>query len=123
MIIKNLTKKTQKLWIKNIFTGDTAEVDVLATEPRELGRAFIPDKSMMKDFDQRFEMVGYPRQQIVEKEQVIVQESIQEEIMDPPVEETQEPETLESKFICDICGEEFASARGLTAHKNRSHKE
>ena len=34
------------------------------------------------------------------------------------------PETDEaSSLICDICGAEFGSARGLAAHKTRAHAE
>lgn len=38
-------------------------------------------------------------------------------------EEAEEPVDLTSTtFVCDICGEEFGSARGLQSHKSRAHK-
>lgn len=38
---------------------------------------------------------------------------------EPPIVE---PDTQVETFICDICGDEFASARSLSAHKSRAHK-
>jgi len=41
----------------------------------------------------------------------------------PSDEDTEEPVVLTAtSFICDICGEEFGSARGLQSHKSRAHK-
>lgn len=41
----------------------------------------------------------------------------------PSAEATEEPVVLTATtFICDICGEEFGSARGLQSHKSRAHK-
>ena len=40
-----------------------------------------------------------------------------------PNEATEEPVVLTAtSFICDICGEEFGSARGLQSHRSRAHK-
>ena len=41
----------------------------------------------------------------------------------PSDEEAEEPVVLTATtFVCDICGEEFGSARGLQSHKSRAHK-
>ena len=40
-----------------------------------------------------------------------------EEILEAP-----KKEELTDKFICEECGAEFASARGLASHKNKTHQ-
>lgn len=49
-------------------------------------------------------------------------ENPQSEEVAIPEEEEKKPE-VSDKFICDICGEEFGSARGLNSHKNRAHSD
>lgn len=44
------------------------------------------------------------------------------EVVDSPIpEEKSEVNEEVTKFICDVCGGEFASSRGLTRHKSMAH--
>lgn len=55
-----------------------------------------------------------------------VADSTDEEIVeeDEPTEEHEEDtETKSDSFICEICGAEYASLRGLQSHLSRSHKQ
>lgn len=42
---------------------------------------------------------------------------------DSDSEDQEESEVSTDKIICEICGAEFASTRGLTSHKSRAHAE
>lgn len=66
---------------------------------------------------------------------IIVDENVKESVKTPTVVEVKSVETpkveevnpaveepaVTDKFICDTCGAEFASAKGLSSHKNKAH--
>lgn len=131
MVIKNLTCKPQSLVVKEI-TGDHREYDM----------NFRPHSSVELD---RHLTVVHPEKYagifdfgvciVKEEETPIVDATDTEE--ETPVEEitTVEEETpieevtnveedkVPDSFTCDVCGAEFASARGLASHKNKAHSE
>lgn len=59
-----------------------------------------------------------------EEDKVIVEEVADSTDSDKPEKtSTVVPDTQKETFICDICGEEFASARSLSAHRSRAHRD
>lgn len=145
MKIKNLTSVVQSLWIRDMLRGGSIQVQVLPTEPREIASHYIPDRSKTTDFDKRFQIIleGNITKTVSKVEDTSNEEvtnEVENEIsnnqdveddepteqgVEPSNEETteKEPEVSEDKFICDECGAEFASARGLASHKSRAHSE
>lgn len=72
-----------------------------------------------------------PPQEETPEEPVVVQDEIPEQHEHPPVENPNPdesidgdtevaPESTESSFVCEICGKEFGSSRGLNKHM-KSH--
>lgn len=122
MIVKNITNKVQSLSLYNIFEERSYIIYVAAGSSFELPTGSIIDTNILGD-----KFVKIDENVITDvSEETVVKEKIEELVIDLPVEESEAstPETvLSDKFICDICNAEFASARGLTAHKNRVHLE
>ena len=114
-----------EILIKELISGTDYKVKVRphSSTVIERGYMLISNKEEIK------EEVIESSEEIIEKPEELVEE--QEEIIGEPTkvleesseEVIEEPETLSDKFICDICGQEYASARSLAAHKARSHKE
>lgn len=126
MKVKNLTDRIQSLWIKNPREGGRSlSVEVRPHDTRDISD-YYPDKSMMPDFDKNFEIVGSTKNiPSIKVEETIteIQEDTTGDTQIPDEEKFSNPTVLEDKFICEICGAEFASARGLSSHKNRTHPE
>lgn len=124
MLIKNLTNKQQSFDVKEI-TGENKVYTIYVTPygSTEVDRVLLVNPMQYAGI---LEIDGKP---IVHKETIQIpinslpkvenklEESIEVEEDTPVVETT----VAEDSFICDICGAEFASARGLAAHKNKSH--
>lgn len=128
MIVKNLTCKSQKLVVKEII-GDHTEYDMIfqpksAVELDRLLTVVHPEK-----YSGVFEFETCSCHSVVETNEVAVEvkepevSTEEEPETVPDVEEVKEPEVAPDSFICDICGSEFASARGLANHKNKAHSE
>lgn len=117
MKIKNLTPDTQKLVVKEIV-GEKREYDIYVSPygVTDIDRMAIKEP---KDLSGIFEVEGaiIP---IIEKESPVI---IDEESNPPEAEEsTGDADVIaDEAHICDICGAEFGSARGLASHKNRAH--
>lgn len=131
MIIKNLTSSLQGLRVAELVGGreftiylqghaSTELRDICVTETDKLGKTFL--------------ILGESTTSIVEDpEETSTETPVDEEVEtteesgDQPAQEdtteTSQESNVEEKFICDICGEEFGSARGLSAHKSRAHQE
>ena len=120
MIIKNLTDTEVTFTIKKL--SDNAEFII----------KLMPNAST--DIDNRYIITDCPPE-CLEASQDIVEESdvvevieapspeIIDEVEDEVVEDKDDDEPEPTEFICEECGQEFASARALAMHKSRSHKE
>lgn len=114
-----------EILIKELISGTEYKVKVRphSSTVIERGYMLVSNKEEIKK-----EVIESPEETIEESEELVEE---QEEIIEDPTEVleespeeiVEEPETLSDKFICDICGQEYASARSLAAHKARSHKE
>lgn len=117
MKIKNLTPDTQKLVVKEIV-GEKREYDIYVSPHgvTDIERMTIKEP---KDLSGIFEVEGVIIP-IIEKESPVI---INEE--SNPLEEEESTGdagvSTGETHICDICGAEFGSARGLASHKNRAH--
>ena len=54
--------------------------------------------------------------------EVVDDEAEEGDVTTDEVTDTHADEPSESVFKCDICGNEYASSKGLEMHKSRSHK-
>lgn len=128
IMIKNLTPKVQSIEIEEFASGRGFTLYVEGNGVADVEGAYIPN---IERYEGIFKIGG----QIAQSRVIDSIESISEEIIEdkenkeneedvPPVEdESLENDIVEDKFICDICKAEFASARGLASHKNRTHPE
>lgn len=118
MLIKNLTDQVQELHVRELRGSDRVfSVYIQPQGVTDLDRLFvIVDKEKVGKV---VEVVGVPIPKDEPKEvEAPKEESRENEV---PPEESPKPEILLDKFICDECGAEFASARGLNNHKNKAH--
>lgn len=120
MILKNLTSMYQSVTVEDTRRRQIASIGIAP-----FGEFILPEG--MKVLDQ-FSLSGRVSLGEGGASPVILHESHEEvqeapEIMREETVEVAEPvaEIAEDNFICEICGAEFASARGLNSHKNRAH--
>ena len=124
MIVKNKTNKIQTLWIRDVLRGGSSSpAEVLPKEPKEIPSSYIVDKIRTPNFDEIFEIQGLYKSLSEKRVEPKVEDIIEEEsnVIEESTSVEEFTEVMEDKFICDVCGAEFASARGLASHKNRSH--
>ena len=136
MIIKNLTSEVLSLRVKELLADCSYDLTIQAKGFTEIDRAMeiVQLSSLLRE--RKVEIVSglvTPREIIKEvsidvSDPVQPQEDEKADTVDEPQEdekadtvETSQPET--STYICDICGAEFASARGLSSHKKKTHEE
>lgn len=131
MVVKNLTDKLQTLVVKPLL-GEDREYDIYLNpkSTTDLDRHLVVvNKDKLKGLVEfegenvevvpvKEEVPETPAEEvpktIVEETPVAVEETSEEEA---PVEEAPAPD----KFVCEVCGAEFASNRGLTTHMNKVH--
>lgn len=141
MIIKNLTSKLQELEVEEIIgTNRSYKVYLEPYGSTELEGVVLLHKESLKGIIDigvnalfsapvdtkelsQIPPVESPEESGEEEEEdPQLSESLDNESGEEEEEGSQVPQN-EDKFICDVCGAEFASARGLTSHKNRAHTE
>lgn len=124
MIIKNLTSNTQEIKLRAIV-GDDREYSIYIkpNSMTDIDRVVILNKKALGGL---VEIDGVVEEvvatEVVEsqgQQDTGVSESI--EIKETEVKEEQKETPVDDKFVCDICGAEFASARALSAHRNKTH--
>lgn len=126
MKVRNLTSRVQALPIVEIVGGRKYDIYVEGNGSVELCECYVPD---IEKFKNVFELVRDVDLKTVELKideatQVSNEDdnlSSDDNMLSDDTNDAKDPEVLESKFICDICGAEFGSARGLNTHKNRVH--
>lgn len=124
MIVKNLTSKLQELKVEELAGGRGFSIYVEGHSSTELTDVYIPDTQAIKGI---FEVVsGIETPQVDKKEEEGPADDLEGTKKDDLNDDSEENESSETPvaedvFICDICGAEFASARGLASHKNRVH--
>lgn len=135
MKVKNLTSKIQALKVIDLTGGREFTIYIKERSCSDITGMYIADKSQLAH---KFEIISDDNisSQEIEPEdslsEVLPLEDSEEssDVEDNVVEEDNDkeeikdsiPESLSSKFLCDICGAEFASDRGLSSHKSRAHK-
>jgi len=126
MKIKNLTPNVQKMVVREIV-GEKRLYDIYVVPfgTTDLDRMIIVEPN---DITGIFEIEGAPVVQRVSAPTVetppAVDNADPDATPDEPTPDVEDTAPLAGEtFICDICGAEFGSARGLASHKNRSHNE
>lgn len=132
MKIKNLTNKQQAVTVRDL-TGDRREYVVYLTpygatdidlvnilHPERYAGILEINGIAVKRAGEVEEIDTPEEPKSKEVEEINTLKSLIEE--SKKVEEST-PEISKDTFVCDICGAEFASARGLNAHKNKAHSE
>lgn len=126
MVIKNLTPKLQPVEVDELVGGRGYTLYVEGHGVTEIEGAYIPN---MKKYEGIFEVLDKSITPNAEYSPEFVEEikeneeKNEEDGVSPEEEKKSEPEVAEDKFVCEYCGAEFASARGLNSHKNRVHPE
>ena len=132
MKIYNKTNQIQELRVFDRGSHREFNIYVCAHSSTELERTLVaPDLPKLKEIFQVVDETPIVKvstvkaveviENTVETENVPVVEEIPAEA---PVEESISEDVEEpDNFICDICGEEFASSRSLSRHKNKAHSE
>ena len=134
MKVKNLTAKTQQLSVLEIVGGREYCIYVEGKGIADLCGCYVPD---MNKYSGVFELIKEVNtlSPAVESHEVETpddtKDTNEDEVKTPdetdPQDESvetptpKEPEVIDSKFICSVCGQEFASARGLNSHMSRAH--
>ena len=119
MLITNLSEKTQKL-VVSYFTTPLETYDVFI---EGYGSTDIDDKLVIRNLNELKDIMT-SRVYVVAEEPVEEEpEEVEVQVVEDGVGESEEEsvEVIEDKFICDICGAEFGSERGLNTHKHRVH--
>lgn len=111
MKIKNITSKRQELRIVEFDGGREFTIYLEGFGETEIQGAYIPG----------IENLSHVVKILSDSPHKVLPTPIQEEQMTPEESHEESVTIIEDKFICDICGAEFASARGLNSHKNRAH--
>lgn len=134
MLVRNLTSEQQKFIVKEI-AGEHREYDLYLAPngSTELENTFV----LKGNYEGILEFEGCQ----CHHEVAPVEKPAEEGDVVPPVDNPEIPPVDEDNkdgasagddgngekksdpdsFICDICGAEFASARGLASHKNKVH--
>lgn len=128
MRIRNLTSDTQALKVIELVGGREFDIYIEGNGCTDIDGMYLRD---LNQLGSTFEIVSNVQPSVSEEtipegsNEEDSQEDLKEESQDDSKEESKEESTtpVSDKFICDVCGAEFASARGLTSHKNRSHLE
>lgn len=120
MIIKNPTPEIQEIVVREIV-GTRSEYTFYINPygSLDLDSNFLLVKEKTKG---SIEVVEEPKKTVIPPvpTPTPVDEDLTAEETDPTVSTEVE---IVDKFICEKCGAEFASARGLTSHMNKLHAE
>lgn len=118
MIIKNPTPEIQEIVVREIV-GTRSEYTFYINPygSLDLESNFLLVKEKTKGF---IEVVEETKNTVIPPVPTPVDEDLTAEETDPTVPTEVE---IVDKFICEKCGAEFASARGLTSHMNKLHAE
>lgn len=131
MVVKNLTDERQKIVVREI-TGENRKYDIYV-EPKgftEVDRLFsiLNPESYVGILEiEGLSVVTPSEEKIAPSVDSIIgvneepEESKEDEEQNEVKEDPEEEKVAPDSFFCDICGAEFASARGLASHKNKVH--
>lgn len=132
MKIKNLTSSVQALRLVDLVEGREFTIYIEGNSWTDIAGMYLADMTQLTNKFEIMDSIMNVTKVDAELAEVATSEDTaestdREEISeDAPEEEDKESEeepvsSLPNKFICDICGAEFASDRGLNSHKSRSH--
>lgn len=124
MRIKNLTSNTIEVKLKDILARVEFTCLISPFSSTDRDGVILLDQEKLRgivEVGDGTPLVAINPPTVEETEVVTTEAPIEEKSSE---EETRtEEESPVSEFICDICGAEFGSMRGLMAHKNRAHPE
>ena len=131
MVIRNLTSKVQSLRVEEYVGGREFTIYVEGNSTTDIEGMFILANQKIQGI---FEVEGCESFHNIPEAVENIPNDVEETILpgdDEPTTSSGEEEVItpndveesSESFICDVCGAEFASVRGLTTHKNRSHSE
>lgn len=131
MVIRNLTPKVQSLRVEEYVGGREFTIYVEGNSTTDIEGMFILANQKIQGI---FEVEGCDSFHTIPEAVENIPNDVEETILpgdDEPTTSSGEEEVItpndveesSESFICDVCGAEFASVRGLTTHKNRSHSE
>lgn len=131
MVIRNLTSKVQSLRVEEYVGGREFTIYVEGNSTTDIEGMFILANQKIQGI---FEVEGCESFHTIPEAVENIPNDVEETILpgdDEPTTSSGEEEVItpndveesSESFICDVCGAEFASVRGLTTHKNRSHSE
>lgn len=120
MIIQNLTNEVVELRVR-YFSMDHMEL----TQYLQPYAKVKFDKAVILNLPEvitkvKVGDVATPQEVVVEVAETPVATE-PEDVQEVQEEVPETTEVVEDKFICEECGAEFASARGLSSHMNRVH--
>ena len=124
MKIKNLTEKQQPLDVREL-TGER-NIYTIYVAPKgetEVDKVAIPH---IEKYAGIFSFDGKCEEAPVVETPASDEKPEENHQQDPDKDEIPEEKSEEKKsdlHICDVCGQEFASARALSMHKNKAHAE
>lgn len=132
MKLYNCTNQVQELRVIDRASHRYHSIYVMSHSMTEIPPHVVPQDLPRKVAAGIFQVVDAPAQGLT-----TVEEVLDEPVMDPPAEtsiaedvteetpvegipeESELSDTEVTKFVCDICGGEFASARSLNMHKRK----
>lgn len=124
MILKNLTSTLKEFEVRDITSSQIFKCYLQPHGTVEIERMILVNPDALEGIEIVGQIIRAPRTPVVEE--LTISEDTPSDVAPSEEGETKDPEEPtpsmnEDKFICDECGAEFASAKGLTAHKSRSH--
>lgn len=123
MLLKNLTSHTVSVTLAEL-TGDYKQYSICIM-PHGITEVFNSKILHEDHYKDILEIDGHSHAQIVPDPVVVKIEVKDDPISSENLEVTESQDVQEESndtFVCDICGAEFASARGLNSHKNKVHQ-
>lgn len=131
MVLENLTKKVQEIVVHEIVGDREYSLYIQPAGVIEIDKSLVVVgldslKGKVEEYNSRRTPVHHvegesfkePLEDVDTLDTDGDKESEDEESVE---EESGEPTTLPSAFICEICKAEFASERGLNSHMARTH--
>lgn len=131
MVLENLTKKVQEIVVHEIVGDREYSLYIQPAGVVELDKSLVVVgldslKGKVEKYNSRRTTVHQVEKEPVkepfeDEETLGAEEGKESEDEESVEEESEEPTTLPSAFICEICKAEFASERGLNSHMARTH--
>lgn len=119
MKVTNLTDKVQEILVKEYVGGEyTIYLEPHGSTDVEGGYVVEDEGTKGISVEKKTPVVPQtPKEVPIESPKVIPETPAEVE----PEEEEEELGSTSDQYVCEECGAEFASARGLASHKSKAH--